>query len=83
MRAARSGAPDRRLGRFEKNTGTSFGRAQTPTFPATFHPRARKSPAKKFNTDRVTETDSVAPTRRLFASLFFLANPDLRFSRGR
>lgn len=71
MRAARSGAPDRRLGRFEKNTGTSFGRAQTPTFPATFHPRARKSPAKKFNTDRVTETDSVAPTRRLFASLFF------------
>ena len=82
MRAARSGAPERRLGRFEENTKRRSDAHETSTFPATFHPRARKSRAKKFNTHRSRDKDRILWLRRADCSraIFFLRAPKISVS---
>ena len=83
MRAARSGAPERRLGRFEENTKTSFGRARNADVSRDFSPASAEKSREKVQhtTDRVTKTEfcgSDAPTVR--EPFFFLRAPKISVS---
>ena len=67
MRAARSGAPDRRLGRFEKKHRNVVRTRANADVSRDFSPRARKSPAKKVqhrSRDRDRFCGSDTPTVR-------------------